>query len=207
MGVNIAVMASGSGSNFEVLARECASGTIDGQIRLLIYDRRAAFVRERAERLLIPAEYVNKRAFADEDARDAHILELLKAHNVELVVLAGYLPHVGAPIINAYHNRVMNLHPSLIPSFCGTGFYGHRVHEAVIDSGVRVSGATVHFVDLGMDTGPIILQEAVSVYENDTPDTLAERISHVEHRLLPEAVRLFCAGRLEVSGKRVNILP
>ena len=206
MSVNIAVMASGSGSNFEEVARACADGTIDGKIVLLIYDRKAAYVRERAEKYGVPAEYINKSAFADESARDGYILERLQSVNAELVVLAGYLPKVGACIVDAYKNRVMNLHPSLIPAFCGVGFYGHHVHEAVLNYGARFSGATVHFVDFDMDTGPIILQDTVPVYFNDTPDTLAERVSHVEHRLLPEAVRLFCAGKLAVHGRRVEIL-
>ena len=126
-------------------------------------------------------------------------------NKIDLVVLAGYMNILDIGIIKQYQNRIMNIHPSLIPSFCGRGYYGEKVHGAVLEYGVKVTGATVHFVDEGTDTGPIILQEAVPVLDNDTKETLAKRVLAVEHRLLPRAVQLFCDGKLKVEGRRVII--
>ena len=134
------------------------------------------------------------------------ILQKLKDAQVELVVLAGYLPILGGQVVRAYEHRIINIHPALIPAFCGSGMYGHHVHEAVLAYGAKISGATTHFVDEQVDHGGIIMQRSVPVLEGDTPDTLAERVLTVEHQILPESVKLFCAGKLGVDGRHVHVL-
>lgn len=203
----IAVLASGSGSNFEALVVSCEDGSINGDVVLLIYDRRAAFVRQRAENHGIEAVYLNKFQFdKDEKALDLAMLELLKAHDIDLVVLAGYLSKIGEKTVENYENRIMNTHPALIPSFCGMGMHGEYVHRAVVDYGVRLTGCTIHFADKDMDTGAIILQTAVPVSYQDSPEDVAARVLAEEHKLLPEAVRLFCDDKLAVHGRRVEII-
>lgn len=203
----IAILASGSGSNFEAVVQACEAGTINGDVVLLIYDRKDAYVRVRAENHGIEATYLNKFQFGkDMRKMDEAMLSLLRQHNIDLVVLAGYLSQVGDATVTAYENRIINTHPALIPSFCGMGMHGGHVHRAVVDYGVKISGCTMHFVDKSMDTGPVILQAAVPVCYEDTPDDVAARVLVEEHKLLPEAVRLFCDDRLVVHGRRVEIL-
>jgi phosphoribosylglycinamide formyltransferase-1 len=133
------------------------------------------------------------------------MIKKLKEAKVELVILAGYIKVLSPHFVRAFAGRIINIHPSLIPAFCGKGYYGLRVHKAVLEYGVKVTGATVHFVDEGTDTGPIILQKAVEVKDDDTPEILAKRVLEVEHELLPEAIRLFAEKKLEVVGRRVFI--
>ena len=133
------------------------------------------------------------------------LCNLLDEHSVDFCVLAGYLSILGASVVRKYQNKIINVHPSLIPAFCGMGFYGKRVHQGVLDYGAKVSGATVHFVDEGADTGPIILQDSVKVLEEDDAQSLAARVLTVEHKLLPEAVKLMCEDRIIVDGRRVTI--
>ena len=140
------------------------------------------------------------------EAYNNQLLSHLQRVNAGLVVLAGYLPIVGEQIVRAYEHRIINIHPALIPSFCGVGMYGHHVHEAVIRAGVKLSGATTHFVDEQVDHGGIIMQRSVPVLEGDDADTLAARVLTVEHQILPESVALYCAGKLRVDGNRVHVL-
>ena len=203
----IAVLASGSGSNFEAVVTACEEGTVNGDVVLLIYDRRDAYVRIRAAHHCIEAVYLNKFQFdKDLDKLDTAMRDLLLDNDIDLVVLAGYLSQVGEKTVSEYENRIINTHPALIPSFCGMGMHGGHVHQAVVDYGVKISGCTMHFVDKNMDTGAVILQAAVPVYYEDMPDDVAARVLAEEHKLLPEAVRLFCDDRLVVHGRRVEIL-
>jgi len=200
----IAVLVSGSGSNLEKLIELSRSGFIDGEISLVISNNEKAFALERAKRHSIPSRVVPFKGSSGNIHSDA-ILQIVGDCGVDLIVLAGFLKILSGNIIERFRNRIINLHPSLIPSFCGKGMYGERVHRAVIESGVRITGVTVHFVDGGTDTGPIILQEAVPVFCDDSVENLSGRVAMVEHRLLPKSVSLFCEDRLTVRGKRVLI--
>jgi len=198
--VRIGVLVSGGGTNLQCLIDSVEEGSINGEIVVVISDREGAFALERAKRHGIPALYINSRK------EGRRIKEELDRYNVGLVVLAGYLTILDADFVKAYEGKIINIHPSLIPAFCGKGFYGERVHRAAVEYGVKISGATVHFVDEGTDSGPIILQQPVPVYPEDTAETLAARVLEVEHKLLPDAVRLYCEGRLKIEGRKVRII-
>ncbi|WP_427340209.1 phosphoribosylglycinamide formyltransferase [Caloranaerobacter sp. DY30410] len=203
--VNIGVLISGSGTNLQALIDSIDKGYINGKIKVVISNRKDAYGLVRARKNLIEALYINRKEFNSDIEFDLKILDELEKRQVELVVLAGYLKVLSKEFVNHYKNRIINIHPSLIPSFCGKGYYGEKVHRAVLEYGVKITGATVHFVDEGADTGPIILQEAVFVDDNDTVDTLREKVLKVEHKLLPMAVKLFCENKLEVIGRKVII--
>lgn len=206
MNKRIAVLASGGGSNFEAIVCACERGEICGSVVLLIYDRKDAYVKERAKNHGIESVYLNKFMFhSDLSALDRAMCEMLQEHDIDLVVLAGYLSKVGEQTVTAYENRIINTHPALIPSFCGMGMHGEHVHKAVVEYGVKLSGCTIHFVDKNMDTGAVILQDAVPVTYEDTPETVAAKVLEKEHVLLPQAVRLFCEDKLKVYGRRVRI--
>ena len=198
--VRIAVLVSGGGTNLQTLIDAAEKGDINGEIAAVISDRENAYALERARKHGIKAIHIERKQLAER-----LIIELQRL-DIELVVLAGFLSILDRELVKAYEGRIINIHPSLIPSFCGKGFYGERVHKAALEYGVKVSGATVHFVDEGTDSGPIIFQEAVPVYFEDTSETLAARVLQVEHRLLPAAVGLFCEGRLRIEGRKVKIL-
>jgi len=197
--VRIAVLVSGGGTNLQTLIDSAQIGDMNGEIAVVISDRENAFALERAKKYGIKAMYIDRKHCALRLTRE------LQKMDVELVVLAGFLSILGSEFVKAYEGRIINVHPSLIPSFCGKNFYGEKVHKAALEYGVKVSGATVHFVDEGTDSGPIILQESVPVYTEDTVKTLAARVLIVEHKLLPAAVRLFCEGRLRIDGRKVII--
>jgi phosphoribosylglycinamide formyltransferase-1 len=198
--LNIGVLASGRGSNFQAIIDETESGSLNASVVLLIVDDSSAFAIKRAEKHNIPYLQIDPKDFATRDAFYKKVAEELRAKDVGLVVLAGFMRVVGKPLLEAFHMKVMNIHPALLPSFPGLHGQGQAV-----DYGVRVSGCTVHFVDEGVDTGPIILQKAVEVFQEDTEETLSERILRHEHRIFPEAIRLFSEGRLEVQGRKVII--
>ena len=206
MSTKIAVLCSGGGSNLQAIIDAVEAGRIDGQIVLVIANASKAFALERARRHGIPALFISKKQAGSDEAFNDRILAALQAAGAELVVLAGYLPIVGAQVVRAYPHRIINIHPALIPAFCGVGMYGHHVHEAVLAYGAKISGATTHFVDEQVDHGGVILQKSVPVLEGDTPETLAARVLEVEHEILPESVRLFCAGKLGVHGRHVHVL-
>lgn len=201
----IAVLASGGGTNLQAVMDACSRGEIDGQVVLVVVNRKAAYARERAKAAGIKTRYLNKTQFESPEAMDCAMLALFQQEAIDVVVLAGYLSILGHETISAYENRILNTHPALIPSFCGMGYWGHHVHQAVLDYGAKVSGCTVHLVNEETDGGPIVLQEAVPVMDDDTADTLAARILPVEHKLLPQAVGYLCAGRLTVEGRKVTI--
>lgn len=197
--VRIAVLVSGGGTNLQRLIDSVEKGDINGEIVLVVSDRENAYALERARKHGIKAVYIDKKHCTES------IQPELQKMEVELVVLAGFLSILGSEFVKAYEGRIINIHPSLIPAFCGKGFYGEKVHKAAVEYGVKLSGATVHFVDEGTDSGPIILQESVPVYAEDTAEALASRVLEVEHRLLPTAVGLYCDGRLHIDGRRVII--
>lgn len=194
--LNIAVCVSGGGTDLQSIIDACEVGKINGQIRLVISNRKKAYGLERARLHGIQAEWIK-----DED----EILKRFEEEKIDVVVLAGYLAIVGDKLIEQYKNRIINIHPSLIPSFCGPGFYGMHVHEAVFKRGVKVSGATVHFVNGEVDGGPIILQRAVDISDLETPEDIQARVLEIEHEILPEAVALYCEGRVSVENERVKI--
>ncbi|WP_131924859.1 phosphoribosylglycinamide formyltransferase [Christensenella hongkongensis] len=204
--MKFAVMASGGGTDFQSLIDAVQSGQINAEICCLVAGKPDIYAIERAKTAGIPVEVVQKKSFGTVEAFDEAILAALKAHAADFVVLAGYLSIIGKKTISAYRNKIINIHPSLIPSFCGMGMYGGKVHEAVIEYGAKFSGATVHFVDEEADTGPIIMQQVVPVMEDDTPEKLAARVLETEHRILPEAVALMADGKLLVEGRRVKVL-
>lgn len=194
--LNIAVCVSGAGTDLQSIIDACEAGKINGQIRLVISNRKKAYGLERARLHGIQAEWIK-----DED----EILKRFEEEKIDVVVLAGYLAIVGDKLLEQYKNRIINIHPSLIPSFCGPGFYGMHVHEAVFKRGVKVSGATVHFVTGEVDGGPIILQRAVDISDLETPEDIQARVLEIEHEILPEAVALYCEGRVSVENERVKI--
>ena len=194
--LNIGVLISGGGTNLQAIIDETKSGGINGTIKLVISNKEDAYGLERARLSKIKAVYET-----DEDK----IIELLKENNIDLIVLAGYLKIITPKFVDEFRNKIINIHPSLIPSFCGKGYYGEKVHQGVIDYGAKVTGATVHFVDEGADTGTIIMQEAVNVEQDDDAKSLAKRVLEVEHRILKESIRLFCENKLSIQGRRVFI--
>lgn len=201
----LAFLLSGSGSTLQNVLDRVAAGTLPVEVVAVMSSRPNAYGLERARQAGIPALVVSRKEHPDVEQFNDVMHAALAPYAVDLVVLAGFLS-IFQPRAR-YANRVMNVHPALIPAFCGTGFYGERVHRAVIDSGVRLSGCTVHFADDQYDHGPIILQGTVPVLDDDTPETLAGRVQALERELYPEAIRLFAEGRLRIEGRRVRILP
>ena len=194
--LNIGVLISGGGTNLQAIIDETKSGGINGTVKLVISNKENAYGLERARLSKIKAVYET-----DEDK----IIGLLKENNIDVIVLAGYLKIITPKFVDEFRNKIINIHPSLIPSFCGKGYYGEKVHQGVIDYGAKVTGATVHFVDEGADTGAIIMQEAVNVEQDDDAKSLAKRVLEVEHRILKESIRLFCENKLSIQGRRVFI--
>lgn len=187
----IGVLISGGGTNLQALIDACRSGDINGEIAVVLANKEDAYGLERAKDAGIRAEYVKWLGMAPEQY-DEKLISIFKDEGVELVVLAGWLRVLTRGFIDSFKNRIMNIHPSLIPSFCGKGYYGEKVHQAVLRAGVKVTGATIHMVDEGTDTGPILLQEAVNVLPDDTVQSLQLRVLEVEHKLLVKAVAEFC---------------
>lgn len=204
--LNIGVLISGGGTNLQSLIDHINSGYINGKIAAVISNKKDAFGLKRAEREKIESLWIDRKSYDSDEEYNRRIIDELKARDVDLVVLAGYLKVLSEEFIREYKNRIINIHPSLIPSFCGKGYYGERVHEEALKYGVKYTGVTVHFVDEGTDTGPIILQRVVEVKEDDTVETLKERVLKVEHQALPEAVRLYCEGNIKIDGRKVIIL-
>lgn len=206
-GIRIGVLASGNGTNLQAIMDACNRGEIPGRVVVVVSNNPKARALDRARLAGIPAVAMHHRAFPDRDTFDAKLVEILHSYEVDLICLAGFMRVLGPSFIRQFPERIMNIHPALLPAFGGLGMYGDRVHETVLESGVRFSGCTIHFANEAPDGGPIILQAVVPVYETDTAQTLAERVVAEEHRLYPEAVKLFAEGRLQVVGRRVRILP
>ncbi len=196
--VNIAVLVSGSGTNLQAIIDACENNEINGKVKIVISNRKKAYGLERAKNHNIKALHIK-----DED----EIIKTLQEEKIELIVLAGYLAIVSEKLINLYENKIINIHPSLIPSFCGPGFYGIHVHEHVFNRGVKVSGATVHFVSTVVDGGPIILQEAIDISDCKSPEEIQLKIlNNIEHKLLVKAVKLYCDNKLIINNERVEII-
>lgn len=205
----IAVLVSGGGTNLQALIDAQGRGEIvNGRITAVISSSPDAYALERAKRAGIPGYVLTRQDYPDVRAMTAALVELLKQLDIQLVVMAGFMTIVTEELFQSYENAVINIHPSLIPSFCGPGCYGLHVHEKALAYGVKLSGATVHFVTQECDAGPIILQKSVEVLPDDTPEVLQRRImENCEWKLLPQAVSLFCQDKLRVEGRTVHILP
>ncbi len=204
--LKLAVLVSGGGTNLQALIDQIEQNKLpEVKIEVVISNNPSAYALERARRHDISAESLVKDDFADKDQFDEALQKLIDSYQVDLIVLAGCLFILSESLVKRYHNRIINIHPSLIPAFCGDGYYGLKVHKAVLERGVKVTGATVHFVDEGTDTGPIILQKAVPVKDSDTPETLQRRVmEQAEWELLPEAVRLISQNKLVIENHIVK---
>ena len=194
--VKIGVLISGGGTNLQAIIDGCENKSINGEVKVVISNKEEAYGLERAR---------NHKITAICEKDENKIIEILKENEVELVILAGYLKIVSPKLVNEYRNKIINIHPSLIPAFCGKGYYGEKVHQGVIDYGAKVTGATVHFVDEGADTGPIIMQKTVEVKQDDDAKKLATRVLEVEHEILTKSISMFCENKLTVNGRRVYI--
>ena len=205
--LKLAVLVSGGGTNLQAIIDGIANGTITNtEISVVISNNQNAYALERAKAAGIPAVCVSPKNYADRDAFNHALLQTIQSYEPGLVVLAGCLVVIPEIMIQAYPNKIINIHPSLIPSFCGTGYYGLKVHEKALERGVKVVGATVHFVDEGTDTGPIILQKAVEVEQGDTPEVLQRRVmEQAEWKILPKAIDLIANGKVKVEGHHVTI--
>lgn len=203
----VAVLVSGGGTNLQAILDAEDSGVISsGEVALVVSSKEGAFALERAKKHNIETLVLPRKNFPDRKSYSDALREMLEKYKIDLVVLAGFMIILDGSFIRAYENRIINVHPALIPSFCGDGFYGLHVHEVALAKGVKVTGATVHFVNEICDGGPIILQKAVQVAQNDTPETLQRRVmEEAEWKILPEAVELFCAGKLTVNGNIVTV--
>jgi phosphoribosylglycinamide formyltransferase-1 len=205
--LNIAVFASGRGSNFLAILQAIQQGRIrNANIVLVVSDKSDAGALDIARTHGIPAVHLDKKQFATEDEFVAAVLHVLEESSANFIVLAGYLKLINPEVIRRFRNRIVNIHPALLPQFGGKGMYGMKVHEAVIRSRAKTSGATVHIVDEQYDHGAIVLQRTVDVSEDETPESLSQKVLDIEHQLFPEAVRLFAEGRVKVNGSTVTIL-
>jgi formyltetrahydrofolate-dependent phosphoribosylglycinamide formyltransferase len=202
--IRLAVLLSGGGTSLQNLLDRSAAGQLSATVAVVASSRADAYGLERARLAGIPTAVVPRKTHPDVQTFNDALHTAIEPFAVDLVVCAGFLSLFQPR--HRYEGRVLNIHPALIPAFCGQGFYGHRVHEAVIDAGVKVSGCTVHFADDRYDHGPIILQRCVPVHDDDTPDTLAARVLTLEHELYPQAIQLFAENRLRIDGRRVRIL-
>ncbi|MDD3654666.1 MAG: phosphoribosylglycinamide formyltransferase [Desulfotomaculaceae bacterium] len=200
--LRLGVLASGRGSNLQAIMDAADNGKINAEVVIVISDQEKAYALERARQRDIPAEFVNPKAFKARDEYEEVIVELLNRYGVGLVCLAGYMRIIGKTMLTAFPNKIMNIHPALLPAF--PGLHGQ---EQAWRHGVKFSGCTVHFVDEGVDTGPIIIQAVAPVLDDDTADTLAARILEQEHIIYPEAIRRYAEGRLKIEGRKVITLP
>ena len=198
--VNIGVLVSGRGTNLQAIIEAIEEGKIEGDIKVVISDNPDAYALKRVQQYHINTRYINFKGFKNREDYDKEIIKTLKEKKIELIVLAGYMRILSPYFIRTYKNRIMNIHPALLPSFPGL-----RAQKQAIEYGVKISGCTVHFVDEGVDSGPIILQKAIEVSDDDTEESLAEKILKEEHQIYPQAIQLFSEGRLIIKGRRVFI--
>ncbi len=198
---NIAVLVSGRGSNLQAIIDSIGNGHLNATITSVISDVEDAYALERARNAGIQTFFIDPKCFESKELYEKEILKVLKKDNAKLVLLAGYMRILGKTLLAAYKNRILNIHPALLPAFTGL-----HAQKQAFDHGVKVAGCTVHFVDEALDCGPIILQRCVEVKEDDTPETLADRILEQEHKIYPEAVKLFVENRLRIEGRKVKII-
>lgn len=206
--LKLAVLVSGGGTNLAAIMDKIASGEItNAKIDVVISNNKNAYALQRAKEAGIDAICISPRDFENRELFNQALLKTLQSYKIDLVVLAGCLVVIPKMLVDAFPNKIINIHPALIPSFCGKGYYGLKVHEAALERGVKVVGATVHFVDDGTDTGPIILQKAVEVQQGDTPEVLQRRVmEEAEWEILPKAIHLLANGKVKVEGRKVSIL-
>ena len=206
--LNIAVLVSGGGTNLQALLdTEQRDGFPNAHITCVISSKPGVYALERAQKAEKETLCISRKDYADTQSYENALLDALRDREIDLIVLAGYLSILGEKIVSYYRNRIINVHPALIPSFCGKGFYGLKVHEAALQKGVKITGATVHFVNEIPDGGAIILQKAVNVLPDDTPETLQKRVmEQAEWELLPYAVSLYCQGRIQTDGNTATII-
>jgi len=205
--LQVGILASGRGSNFEAILKNIQQKKLDAAIQVVISNKASACALEVARENNIPAVHISKKQFPEQELFDEQLLLVLKNYNVNFVVLAGYLKMLSPIVVKNFKNRILNIHPALLPSFGGQGMYGQNVHQAVLDYGCKVSGVTVHLVDEEYDTGSPVLQRCVPVLEGDAAEDLARRVLKVEHQIFTEALQLFARGRIEIDGRRVKIRP
>ena len=204
--LKIGVLVSGGGTNLQAILDAIDAGTIrNAKVEVVISNNAGAFALERAKKHGIPAECLSPKDFASREEFNEALVAKIDSYELDLIVLAGYLVKIPAAMIEKYRDKIINIHPSLIPSFCGVGYYGLHVHEKALERGVRVTGATVHFVDTGTDTGPIILQKAVKIKSDDTPEVLQRRVMEkAEWKILPKAINLIANDKVKVVDGRVE---
>lgn len=205
--LKIGALVSGGGTNLQAIINAIKNGYIkNAQLVTVVSNKPRAYALERAKKHGIEGVCIAPKDFSDKEAFNLALIRHFEERQVDLIVMAGYLVVVGESFVKHFKNRIMNIHPSLIPSFCGDGYYGLKVHQAVLERGVKITGATVHFVDEGTDTGPIILQKAVEVKQGDTAETLQKRVmEEAEWVIFPEAIRLFAEGKLKVQDHKVIV--
>jgi phosphoribosylglycinamide formyltransferase-1 len=201
--LNLCALASGRGSNLEAIIRSQKAGKIKSKVVLVISNNSNSNALNIARRNQIPAVHLSQKQFNSQEEYNNAFLNLLEKHRVDMIILAGYMKLIPPEIVRAYKNRILNIHPALIPSFCGQGLYGLKVHEAVIEYGAKVSGVTVHIVDEQYDTGPVVIQKTAKVLDSDTPETLQKRLLKIEHKIYAEAIRLFETKKPVFAGRRV----
>ncbi|WDV46212.1 phosphoribosylglycinamide formyltransferase [Clostridiaceae bacterium M8S5] len=203
--VKIGVLVSGGGTNLQAIIDAIDNNNINAEIAVVISNKFGVYSLERAKKHSIESLVIDSKKYNNIYQYNEDILHEMKERGVELVVLAGYLKILTPNFIKEYKNRIINIHPSLIPSFCGGGYYGENVHKAVLKKGVKLTGATVHFVDEGTDTGPIVLQECVKISDHETLESLKKKVLKIEHKILVDAVKLYCQGKLSVKENKVYI--
>jgi len=203
--LRLAILASGRGSNFEAILNSIKQGKLDASIQVVISNKASAGALEIARQNGIAAVHISKKQFPGQEQFDEQLLSILNQYQVNFVVLAGYLKMLSPIVVRNFKNRILNIHPALLPSFGGKGMYGIHVHEAVLDYGCKVSGVTVHLVDEKYDTGAPVLQRCVPVQDDDTPEILAARVLKEEHQIFTEALHLFAQDRVEIEGRKIKI--
>jgi len=201
--LNLCVLASGRGSNLKSIIRSQKSGKINSKVAIVISNNSNSGALNIAKSYQIPGFHISQKLFTSEEEYVNKFLELLSNYNIDLIVLAGYMKLIPIEIVRKYKNRILNIHPALIPSFCGKGLYGLKVHEAVLNYGAKVTGVTVHLVDEEYDTGPIVLQKTVKVKDDDTPESLQKRVLKWEHKMYQEAIKLFESKKFNIEGRKV----
>lgn len=202
---HIAIFASGRGSNFRAILEKIKDGSIPASVELCITNNPKAGMIEVAESNNIPVKIISPKNYPDSESFNDAILDSLNESGIDYIVLAGYMKLIGRQIVDRYNNKIINIHPALLPSFGGKGMYGHHVHQAVYDRGVKLSGATVHLVNNEYDAGPVVLQKSVLLDDVSSPDDIAQRVLEIEHRIFPEAVKLLVEDRLIIKKLRVSI--
>ena len=205
--LRLAVLASGGGTNLQAIIDACEGGEIDAQVVLVVSNNSDAGALQRARTHRIPDVHLSSRQFDSQEEFDTRLLEVLAEYKADLIILAGYMKLLSPTVVSAYRHRMLNIHPALLPSFGGKGMYGLRVHQAVIESGAKFSGVTVHVVDEQYDHGPIVAQQVVPVMDDDTPEILARRVLVQEHQIYKQVIQLFAEHRVRIHNRRTRILP